>query len=251
MNSNSAIDITGKRFTRLVALERDTDFVDKHRRAIWICCCDCGNTIRAAYGALVNGHTKSCGCLVHDKRLTLENDLKGRRFGSLLAVRPMNKSGVTKSRYRIYWLCHCDCGREIVASEKSLINGSIKSCGCVAGSVRGNVIVGNPKDSCWSDFPQDFRVGPVQGRKTSTIDLSSAIGVEKHRRKYDAMLKMGNISIYLGSFNTVDDAVEARQKAQDKCIEQILGDWRYLRSNGMEAREAIEIIKENIALVVD
>ena len=38
----------------------------KHR-SIWFCKCDCGNTKEVALDGLIQGHTKSCGCLRHLK----------------------------------------------------------------------------------------------------------------------------------------------------------------------------------------
>ena len=62
--------------------------------------------------------------------------------------------------------------------DKALRCGSIVSCGCISGSVKKNVYIGNPKDSCWKSFPQDFIVGPVYGRKISTIKLTDAVGIQ-------------------------------------------------------------------------
>lgn len=59
------IDITGQRFGRLVAIERIG--TDKHRRAIWLCRCDCGNTATVVGSELRRGRTKSCGCLGHER----------------------------------------------------------------------------------------------------------------------------------------------------------------------------------------
>ena len=53
-------DLTGKRFTRLVALCRVGKIGDA---AVWRCRCDCGVERRVAITQLTSGHTKSCGCL--------------------------------------------------------------------------------------------------------------------------------------------------------------------------------------------
>lgn len=55
------IDLTGKRFGRLLVLGRDeTKAKDGHGR--WMCQCDCGNTVSVRSNNLASGHTKSCGC---------------------------------------------------------------------------------------------------------------------------------------------------------------------------------------------
>ena len=58
-----AIDLTGKRFGRLVALERiPTPPLQTNRNAWWLCVCDCGREHRVSSRVLRNGHTVSCGC---------------------------------------------------------------------------------------------------------------------------------------------------------------------------------------------
>ena len=54
------IDLTGKRFGRLVVLERAG--TDKHSKVTWFCRCGCGKTIITQGQCLRNGDTQSCGC---------------------------------------------------------------------------------------------------------------------------------------------------------------------------------------------
>ena len=53
------LDLTGKRFGKLVALE------SVHHRGVvaWVCICDCGNKTRSTTGSLNAGVAKSCGCV--------------------------------------------------------------------------------------------------------------------------------------------------------------------------------------------
>ena len=53
-----AIDITGHRFGRLVALG-----MIKQKPTTWLCQCDCGCVHAVVTGSLRRGFTKSCGCL--------------------------------------------------------------------------------------------------------------------------------------------------------------------------------------------
>jgi hypothetical protein len=55
------IDITGKRYGRLVALRENPG-----NQKQWICKCDCGNTHIVTKGHLKDGHVKSCGCLLKE-----------------------------------------------------------------------------------------------------------------------------------------------------------------------------------------
>lgn len=57
----SRVDLTGKRFGRLIV----TGYAgpDKYKNATWKCVCDCGNISVAAGCRLRAMQTKSCGCL--------------------------------------------------------------------------------------------------------------------------------------------------------------------------------------------
>lgn len=63
-------DITGRRFSRLVALCA-TDKRNTGGSVIWKCRCDCGNEVEISYNALMYGNMKSCGCQKkeHDQKL--------------------------------------------------------------------------------------------------------------------------------------------------------------------------------------
>lgn len=57
------------------------------------------------------------------------NDLKGQKFGRLLAVsfRRLKVNG----KSRVYWFCKCDCGGSNVVDPTTLRRGAIRSCGCL------------------------------------------------------------------------------------------------------------------------
>lgn len=58
------IDLTGKRFNRLVVLEYCNP--DAQRRSVWRCRCDCGKEVLVRGESLRTDHTRSCGCLQKD-----------------------------------------------------------------------------------------------------------------------------------------------------------------------------------------
>lgn len=62
------VDLTGKRYGKLVVLE--LDHVEKSRR-YWKCQCECGNTTVVRESNLQHRITKSCGCL---KKETKKHD---------------------------------------------------------------------------------------------------------------------------------------------------------------------------------
>lgn len=58
-------DISGQKFGRLTV--QSFSHTDAHRRATWVCLCDCGKTALVAGISLRNGHTASCGCLFDER----------------------------------------------------------------------------------------------------------------------------------------------------------------------------------------
>lgn len=65
---NMRHDLSGQRFTRLVAISRSNTDTKK-----WVCCCDCGKIVEVAQTALVAGLTQSCGCYCRDIFRTFEH----------------------------------------------------------------------------------------------------------------------------------------------------------------------------------
>lgn len=58
------VDISGKRFGRLVAIRHEG--YSENNASLWVCKCDCGNEKITLAKSLNRGGTKSCGCLHAD-----------------------------------------------------------------------------------------------------------------------------------------------------------------------------------------
>ena len=93
---------------------------------VWLCRCDCGNTVLLDTRCLQRGTVTDCGCIT--KTLPGQRDITGMRFGKLTAVEPVHK----RQRGETLWHCRCDCGGEVDASLHQLISGYRKSCGCLS-----------------------------------------------------------------------------------------------------------------------
>jgi len=75
---HNTTDLIGNRFGKLLVVSRSKN--SKDDRSMWLCKCDCGNekVIKGKY--LLNGDTKSCGCLLSEL-LIKRNVSSGRRNG--------------------------------------------------------------------------------------------------------------------------------------------------------------------------
>lgn len=123
--NNTLIDLTGKRFDKLLVIYKAPNRKSPSGTTItrWHCVCDCGNELDVDAYALRCGNTKSCGCNKHKSQTT---DISGRRFG-LLTVQCLDHI----DKARTYWKCICDCGNYTVVSKSNLLNNNTKSCGCL------------------------------------------------------------------------------------------------------------------------
>ncbi len=120
-------DLTGMHFGKLTAIE--IDHISEKHALYWRCGCSCGNECVVLSASLLNGNTKSCGCLKHEVAEKYRSvDHSGERFGKLIAVKRLPKYNGTK---RTYYRCLCDCGGEKIVLSDNLVSGSTKSCGCL------------------------------------------------------------------------------------------------------------------------
>lgn len=71
------IDLTGQSFDRLKVVSREPN--NKHGRAMWLCECQCGNSVVVMGKCLSSGHTRSCGCLVLERTALMGK--KNKRHG--------------------------------------------------------------------------------------------------------------------------------------------------------------------------
>lgn len=160
--SKRVIDLTGRRFGRLLVIERS------EKRAIngspmWVCKCDCGNIVEKRGDALRYGRTASCGCLAKElssermKTLQAKSapsqrliDLIGQRFERLTVIERVPNSATGQAR----WRCLCDCGKETVTTTAHLRSGHTKSCGCLGleNATKAKIKHGNTHESLYNTW---------------------------------------------------------------------------------------------------
>ena len=126
ISQRSMIDMTGQKIGRLTVLERSGS--NNQQSVVWKCQCECGNITYVPTVSLTHGLTRSCGCYkneVTSKRSC--KDLLGMKYGKLTVI------GLTDGRKhgRQVWECLCECGNKCYVQTTDLLDGHIKTCGCV------------------------------------------------------------------------------------------------------------------------
>lgn len=79
------MDLTGKRFGQLTAIEESTPYISPRgaRQMRWLCRCDCGGVAIATVSNLRGGHVVSCGCFRNGvaKKMGKSNTVHGGAAG--------------------------------------------------------------------------------------------------------------------------------------------------------------------------
>lgn len=116
------VDLTGQKFGKLLVIGLN-DARGRDGSSRWRCQCECGNETIVARKKLLDGMTKSCGCLRSERTI----DITGMKFGRLMVISRF----LDDKRRGALWNCLCECGRETVALGGALRRGAISSCGCL------------------------------------------------------------------------------------------------------------------------
>lgn len=220
------IDLSGRRFGRLVVLQEDpSPYISPAGKPTrrWICRCDCGNELSVLQSALTapKNPTTSCGCARAEKTRRRAYDMTGQKFGRLLVIGQAELAKPLANGQRLGWLCRCDCGREVVTTRKNLLSGAVSSCGCLlkeegAATVRQRVQA--------YDGTQLSAISP--DRPANKNSKSGVKGVYWNERegKWIAKITIRRKNITLGRFTRIEDAIIARKEAEEKYFKPILED---------------------------
>lgn len=201
-------DLIGKRFGKLVVLEKS----ENRRRGhyLWICQCDCGNICEKPTGELNGGTATSCGCSWRQPAVH-----EGDHYGRLTAIRPTEK----RSAKAVIWECLCDCGETVFVRTTSLTSGHTISCGCVKRELDEEKdfreILTYTDNTCI-----EFAKGISKNRSNTSSD-TGVRGVILKDGKYQAQIVFRKQRYYLGRYSRLEDAIEIRRKAEARVEEYV------------------------------
>lgn len=208
------VDMTGQRFGKITVIERQGS---ANRHAAWLGICDCGNPVTVRGTHLRTGHTISCGCLsreiltnVHLKHGDSKNGMRSREYQSWTDAisRCTNENDSAYKNYGGRGIRVCDSWRENYVNflddmgrcpdkftlERKDVNGDYEHRNCI-----------------WvSRSMQSFN---QRKRKNSKADVCG-VYFKKDSGKYMACITCNYKYIYLGLFDTLEQAIEVRKEAE-------------------------------------
>lgn len=219
MGSKPVKDLSGKRFGRLVVLSFSGWKYQPsgQRKSTWVCQCDCGEQKTIIASSLVQGITKSCDCLYTEAITThgLSNSPEYKVFGGI-----MERCNNPKAAY---YHCYGELGIKIEGDWALPVPEGFLNFYRDMGQrpserhtvERVDVTRGYSKDNCiWTDdlSMQSYN----QGMDKRNSSGKTGVSFDSGRNKWVAGIGYKNKSIYLGRFDTFEEAVNARECAEVK-----------------------------------
>lgn len=145
-----------------------------------------------------------------------EIDLTDKVFGKLTVIYPTE----TYRDGRI-WYCECECGGNIYTSGHSLRMGRTRSCGCIGREVR-LLNTHDNRTCCKEGTNLGNLINPVLKKSNTSGHNGIVVKHYKTCTRYIAQIMFRRKHYYLGSFHTLEEAVEARKKAEKLLFEPVI-----------------------------
>lgn len=215
------MDLTGEKYGRLTVI-KEVNNQDIRNDRLWLCKCDCGNETVARMNQLRTGKTKSCGCL-HKQRISETNskNLEGKKYGYLTVIKRISDIG--EGSKGVIWECKCKCGNITKAVTEHLLSGAIVSCGCRRKEIGKEV---------QKYIEDNYRVDGVRTtalrRKNQKNSKTGIKGVSEYKTKaclkYRVFIGIKNKNLYLGTYDTLEEAAAIRKQAEEKYFKPYLDD---------------------------
>lgn len=201
--------LIGQRFGKLVVREQAPS--DKNGNRRWLCRCDCGNTHTVTTNNLTSGHTTHCGC-------RKSPDLTGQVFGKLTVLGRSEKRGSRGARTTPMWECRCTCGAITHKATDTLKNPDLSMCKSCADQRHAKAA-----RDC-AGFVAGTQLTKIQDMSPTAANTSGCRGVYYDRRtgRYRARLTFQGKIMSFGSYIRFEDAVKARQRAEEEIFGKFL-----------------------------
>lgn len=141
-------------------------------------------------------------------------DITGRKFGRLTVLKYHHS--VSKGNHKThYWETICECGNTKICAYDNLAKGDILSCGCLRKEVRRR----HMKDEYYAESkPYSTHLPKLRSPCLQRNNTTGVTGVSQVKKtgKFIARIGYGGKVIYLGVFNTLEEAIKARDDGYEK-----------------------------------
>lgn len=261
-----AKDLTGQKFGRLTVIsrnhEKQKEMLDKNKgnKAYWNCKCDCGNknVIVVSSSNLTNktSPTISCGCYKNEAMHKQKNTKTIQwEFNDNVAIGITNKGDkfyIDKEDYdKVKDYCwRVNKSGYIVANARNGTNKTIWIHRVLMNIEDINVLIDHKDWNKANNKKSNLRVATKSEnninikRKSNNTTGYTGVSLNKRTGNYIARISINGKRIYLGTFSTFKEAVNARHIAEDKIHGEWSGEFNRKDFIRLLVNEAEELINE-------
>lgn len=228
-------DLTGQKFTRLTVIQRADDYISPNGKHLirWLCECDCEQHSKIIVNAhcLKSGHTQSCGCLQKDRTSGANKQNKYSKKYNKYNLSQNYGIGYTSNTHKKFYfdLEDYDMIKDYTWSEgkegyivAKFANGCEYKLHRLIMNCSDDMIVDHINHNLSDNRKTNLRICTFSqnnmNRKLSKNNTSGTTGVyqSKKTNKWIAKITINHRTIYLGSYDDLNEAIQTRKQAQDK-----------------------------------
>lgn len=152
------------------------------------------------------------------KTSSIRQNLTGKRIGRLTVLGLSEKRGSRGARTVPLWECKCDCGEITYKATDTLNNADTSMCNKCAQKYAAE------KMRERAGFVDGTQITKLNNADKSSNNSSGIRGVYYDRKsnKWRARLRFKGKVMDFGSYYSINDAIEARKKAEESVFEEFL-----------------------------
>lgn len=174
--------------------------------------------------------------------MTKALDLTGLKIGRLTVIKRMPSRDGAVSRE---WLCQCDCGNKEYVTTTSHLNRKcgVKSCGCYKSELARKNSKKNTENTTKekyceaskkikeamrknNELVENTRISMISDKKIRSDNKSGHTGVVFRDNKWVARIAISGKEHHLGTFNTKEEAIAAREKGEELYFKPLVNKYR-------------------------
>lgn len=145
------------------------------------CLCECGKEVILNKIDVQTGHTNSCGCLRAETFKTI-NDVNYANKISDYGIKILYKNGFNKYNQQL-WDCQCFCGNVFQDLPARILNGHVRSCGCLKTS-SGELLIKNILDNNNIQYKKEYTFSDCKGLRNYVLRFDFGIKDDNDNLKY-------------------------------------------------------------------
>ncbi|HHQ0190770.1 TPA: hypothetical protein ACSKR0_002833 [Listeria monocytogenes] len=169
-------------------------------------------------------------------------NLTGLKIGRLTVIKKMpRREGVVQ----VQWLCHCACGNKEYVTTTSHLNRKcgVKSCGCYKSELARKNSKKNMENTTKekyreaskkikeamrknNELVENTRISMISDKKIRSDNKSGHTGVAFKDNKWVARIFVSGKEHHLGSFDTIEEAIAAREKGEELYFKPLVNKYR-------------------------